>query len=411
MSPRVQPTSHAAELELAHATRERFERANRTPLETAYKYEPGVANCFYRDLTLRAERKQRRRDSSLHPIMRGRDGGDGGRLPSPVEPLDLDVVEARLARAERHAREFARAQFDLASSGSAGALIPTAQLPPNLAQIWETAARGRSTLAEALGTLPVPEGTGLTVNVPRLSTGTGAAVQAAEGDAVTESDAVFALAESPLAYVAGVQDIPRQLLDRAGVDTASTIDTWITSDLAAAASSRLDEEILSGAGSGGHALGLLNVSGITSTTYTDASPTPAELLSKIGSCYSATATADGRAPDLLVMHPRRAAWLFSQTASADNPRRLLDALGLRVVIAPGVPTLLGASTSEDRVILLRSSAVEVFTDAEITAHPGGAASGKLQVQFRARLRVACVCKAPTAVGVISGTGLASPTFA
>jgi hypothetical protein len=59
------------------------------------------------------------------------------------------------------------------------------------------------------------------------------------------------------------------------------LDLVIYNDLVAAHDAELDSQLLNGSGSAGQHLGIRNVSGLISVSYTDGTPTGAELLPKI----------------------------------------------------------------------------------------------------------------------------------
>ena len=117
------------------------------------------------------------------------------------------------------------------------------------------------------------------------------------------------------ATIAGQIDVSRQLIER-GVQ----VDVMLARELGAAYGERLDLQIINGSGAAGQLLGLLNVTGVTATTYDDVSPTGAELLAKLWKCSSDVATAIGYGPtELIVLHPRRRAWLRAQALTAASP--------------------------------------------------------------------------------------------
>ena len=100
----------------------------------------------------------------------------------------------------------------------------------------------------------------------------------------------------------------------------------------------------------------------------------------------------------------------SQTvANGENqPERVLG-LYDRIIEAPATPTTL--NTNQDALLSLRSDAVHVFADSEISAHPDTADSSTLTVRFRVLVRVAVVVPLATALGKTLGTGTTTPTFA
>src|SRR5262245_32380491 len=77
---------------------------------------------------------------------------------------------------------------------------------------------------------------------------------------------------------------------------------FIASELGRAAGERVDLQLLNGAGTSGETRGFLNLSGTVATSYTDASPTVAELCSKLGNNYADISTNYGRAPDTCFTH-------------------------------------------------------------------------------------------------------------
>jgi hypothetical protein len=161
------------------------------------RYGKDSPHSYFRDLLLKAESDQRRRDNSLNPVLRGRDPGTPD-APPPKMVHDtissIDDVEARLKYAKLQARE-AEAKFDL-TSGGASALIPTAQLPPDLARRFEIAARSRAAVASALGTSPIPADSGMTVQIVGLTSGASVAVQATENTGISETDPAFGVASN-----------------------------------------------------------------------------------------------------------------------------------------------------------------------------------------------------------------------
>jgi len=370
------------------------------------RYGKDSPHSFFRDLMLTAESDQRRRDNYENPILRGRDPGPSEPPPRMHQQTirSMEDVEARL----KAARLDNAAKFDL-TSGGASALIPTAQLPPDLARRFEIAARSRAAVAEALGTSPIPPDTGMTVQIVALTSGASVAVQATENTGISETDPAFGVASNQLCYAAGLVDVSRQLLDRAGNGNAGKLDEVISTELGNAAGTLLDQQILNGSNSSGQTRGLLNTTGIQTTTYTSATPTVAATASKLGQNYSTVAGAFGIGPDTLILHPRRPAFLQSQTiANGENQPNRVFSLYDRVIEAPATPTTL--NTDQDALLSIRSEAVHLFAGSEISVHtdPG---SSTLTVRFRVLVKVAVSVPLGAAVGSVLGTGTTTPTWA
>ena len=79
----------------------------------------------------------------------------------------------------------------------------------------------------------------------------------------------------PVRTIASGQQISRQAIER-----GTGVDALIAADMMGAVATTLDDQILNGSGSSGQILGIRNVSGINSVTYTDGSPTGSRALFK-----------------------------------------------------------------------------------------------------------------------------------
>jgi hypothetical protein len=77
--------------------------------------------------------------------------------------------------------------------------------------------------------------------------------------------------------LAGQQDISQQLLDR----SAPGFDAVLYADMRGAYDAQLDSQLLVGSGSAGQHLGVRNVTNKLTTSYTDGTPTAAEMLPKV----------------------------------------------------------------------------------------------------------------------------------
>jgi HK97 family phage major capsid protein len=183
-------------------------------------------------------------------------------------------------RLSRHQREMAMERgikdgipaekFDLSSTDSAGGYLVA---PLYLQEQFVDYARAGRVVANTLGPRPLPPNTD-SINLPTMSGGTAVATQA-DGGAVTETDATFSTVSADVKTVAGMQDVSQQLVDR----SVPGVDEVIFADLAKAYHVKLDTDVINSATSNN--LGLLQVSGINSVTYTDASPTVGELYPKL----------------------------------------------------------------------------------------------------------------------------------
>jgi HK97 family phage major capsid protein len=318
---------------------------------------------------------------------------------------------------ERLARHQAETRDVTTGDPGAGVFVP----PVYLGEMWAELPRESRPFAAALPTLPLPD-VGMSVTVPRITTGTSTAVQAAEGDAVSETDIDGTLLTVNVRTIAGQNDVSRQALER----TFPGMDFLIFQDLRADYDETLDTQLISGSGSSGQHLGVNAVSGINTVTYTDSTPTAAELVPKIYDGIQQIAAGRHKAPDLIVMHPRRAAWLASnlsstfplfqlgsyvQAAGSQEGGFVQNFAGLRVVQDANISTELGASTDEDEILIVRSADLFLMEGPLRTMVYEQTLSGTLQVRLQVFAYSAFVSgRQPKAIARIRGTGLKAPTF-
>ena len=140
-------------------------------------------------------------------------------------------------------------------------------------------------------------------------------------------------------------------------------------------------------------------------------------------------------PDAIIMHPRRWASILAGVDGSNRPLVVPAAQapqnavagfggvvsegyvgqlqGLPVFVSPNVVTTAGASTNEDKIIVLRRSESYIWED------PSGpyletfrdVGSGTLTVRFRLHNYFAQQHeRRPKSISLISGTGLVAPSF-
>lgn len=331
-----------------------------------------------------------------------------------------DLVSARKGDvpAQERLRKHSMETRDVTTADpGAGVFVP----PVYLSGMWAELPREGRPFADTLPTMPLPD-TGMTITVPRITTATTTAVQAAEADAVSETDIDGTLLSVGVRTIAGQNDVSLQALER----TMPGMDFLIFQDLRADYDEQLDTQCLAGTGSSGQHLGIRAVSSINTVTYTDGTPTSAEALPKVYDAIQQIAAGRHRRADTIVMHPRRSAWFASnlsstfplfqlgvltQAAGAQQAGFVDNFAGLRVVIDANISTEYGASTDEDEIYVVRAAdlflmegplRVRVFDDV---------LSGTLQVRLQVVAYSAFVSgRQPEAIAKISGTGLKAPTF-
>ena len=333
---------------------------------------------------------------------------------------DTDA-QSRLAR---HRDEMAVEHRDGSSANYAGLVVPQ-----YLTQLAADLARAGRPFADQCTALPLPAD-GLTVNISRVTTGSSAAVQAAENDAVSETDIDDTLLTADVRTIAAGQQLSRQAIER-----GTAVDALVAADMIGAMATTLDDQLINGSGSSGQLLGLANVAGINSVTYTDASPTAAELYSKIVDGIQQVNSNRYAGADLIVMHPRRLAFMQAGVDSSNRPLVVpsqnvpsnamgvgpvagygvtgASIAGLPVVTDANIITNGGTGTNEDEIYIVRRADMLLFEDA------GAPALVRMDQTAGLNLTVTMVAyqyatfiagRYPASISKISGTGLVAPTF-
>lgn len=338
---------------------------------------------------------------------------------------DIAHDPAASERLSRHVREMEverRAKFDLSSTDAAGGYLVA---PLWLNEQFVDIAKAGRVVTDAIGTRPLPPNTD-SINLPTLSTGTSVADQA-DNASVSETDAVFSTVAGAVKTKAGLQDVAQQLIDR----SVPGVDEVIFADLVKEYAVQLDTDVINSSTSSN--LGLLQVSGINSVTYTDASPTVAEIYPKIADAVQKIHSNIYRPANAIFMHPRRWGWFLSGVdgssrplitpyanvnAAGQSPGAVATGLvgsiqGIDVYVDANIPTTLGASTTEDVIIVAATDELFVYEDQSgpylETFRDVG--SGNLTVRFRLHNYWAQInARRPKAISKITGTGVIAPTF-
>lgn len=334
-------------------------------------------------------------------------------------------AEAR-ARLDRHAAEVRvdPEYRDLNRTDTTGGYF----VPPVwLSEYVELARAGRPT-ANLVTNLPLPPGTD-SINIPKISTGTATAIQAADNSAVQETDLADTYVQANVKTIAGQQDLAIQLIDQSPFN----FDQVVFADLAADYATKVNVQVLSGSNSGNEVKGILSATGINTVTYTDTTPTVAEFYSKVADAVQKVHTNRFMEPQVIVMHPRRWAWLLAATDTTGRPlvvpagqgpnnsvasfagavsqRVVGDLQGLPVVTDPSIPTTDGTGTNEDVVIVMRASDCLLYESALRTRVLPDVGSGTLTVRLQVYGYLAFTAeRLPKGITKVTGTGMAAPTF-
>lgn len=298
-------------------------------------------------------------------------------------------------------------------------------IPQYLTDMYAPATAALRPFADICNRHPLPEA-GMSVNISRITTSSSAANQAAENDAVSETNMDDTLLTVPVQTAAGQQTVSRQAIDR-----GTGIEDVTMQDLFNRVATVMDSTLLNQA-----TTGLSAVAG--AITYTDSTPTGAELYPKIlgaAAGVEAALLAMGK-PTHAVMNSRRWYWLTSQMSSvwpmvnwtnipvqaggtanaassySSGPRGVLPC-GLEVIVDNNVATNLGAGTNEDELYVVPSSECHLWEDpaAPMFIRAEQAKAANLGILLVAYSYYAYTFgRYANGMQKVTGTGLATPTF-
>lgn len=323
------------------------------------------------------------------------------------------------AARERMGRHDAETRDLTTTATDGGGFVPPLYVGQEL---WAHAPRQGRPFADAIPTRPL-QAKGMSITLPRVTTAPATAFQTTENVAMNETELVEATVTIPVCTLGGIEDVSLQLLERSD----PPIDDVIWLSLRESYDTELDAALIHGSGSGATHCGVENVSGVNTTTYTDASPTAAETVPPIFEAISEVYSNRFRPADLILMHPRRAAWLSGTLSSSQSLFQYGSLFhgvgtqdmgfannfaGLRVVIDANVTTTNGSSTNEDQIIICHSPDLVLWEGglrAEVFRETLSA-EGTVRLRLYAYSAFASE-RYPSGISVISGTGLVTPTFA
>lgn len=339
-----------------------------------------------------------------------------------------DAYHAQFGHDPQAAERLARhtAEMRDVGTGAFGALVVPQYLPEMFAENLR-AGRVTANLCQSLDLPPQ----GMTLNIPRGTTGTVVASQSDQNTAVTEVDFDETTLTINVRTLAGQQDVARQAIER-----GYQVDQIIFADLASAYAAQLDTQVINGAGTNGTHTGILQTSSINSVTTGTA--TGSSVVAKVAQAIAAVAGTRYMAPDVIVMHPRRWGWLTAQSDSNGrpyvvptpyNPQNARGDItsqgygfvgslqGLPVYTDANIPTTISTSTvtgaTEDNIIVARSSDLLLWEDSPAPRQfrfeetLGGSLTIKLVVAGDSAFTAGWY---PTGVAVISGSGMTTPVY-
>lgn len=319
-------------------------------------------------------------------------------------------------RLARHMTEEKIERRDVTSANFAGLIVPQF-----LTELAAPLARAGRPVADIARKHALPA-SGLTISISRVTTGSSTAVQT-EGAAVSETNMDDTKLDISVVTIAGQQTVSRQALER-----GTGVDALVMNDLIRSYHTSLDAavvaEIESAAGQ--------------SVTATDASPTVAELYPKLLDAIQKVQTTYYGNPNVIIMHPRRLAWILAALDSTNRPLAVpvpqspMNALavgdggvvryansgyaiaGLPVVTDANVATNQGVGTNQDVIYIGDTNELHLWEDGDGSPmylrfdQPKAAELDVLAVVYGYNAYSAG--RYPNAWAKVSGTALVTPTF-
>ena len=374
------------ELETALDDADRYERmltsvGGAVVRREAGPYFEGGPDSFFRDLT------------------------EAARYPGNAQ---LAAVE-RLQRSAALTADVSR----MTESRDIGIAAMAGTIPPRyLLEYAATAARAASPLFDALDKIPLG-GEGTQVVIGRIA-GTGASAGfVGEGAGPESPDVTSTALTLDVKLVTGLVTETWTFFNRAG----PTSDLVIAKDLGEAVGTAAEVGIINGPGGPNSPIGMLNTTGVTTTTFTSGAPTVATLIQKICACATTAALARKQRPNVCVMHSRRWLWICSQSDTSLQPVVGLSTTppdptspyvgvigGMGVVISDNMPINLGAGADQDAVILVRKQDMFLAVDDAHMAISVILAQPMVNL-WAGEYLIFSAARYPSGVGVLTGTGL------
>ena len=317
-------------------------------------------------------------------------------------------------RLARHMNEERIERREVTSANFAGLVVPQ-----YLTELAAPFARAGRPVADAARKHQLPPA-GLTLNISKITTGSAVAAQS-EGATVQNTNMDDTLLTINVNTYAGEQDVSRQALER-----GTGIDSIVMADLVSAYHSTLDAAVVAE---------LLASSGQT-VTYTDASPTVAELYPKLLDAVQKVQTTFFAGPNAIIMHPRRLAFILAALDSSNRPLAVptpyaMNAVatgagsvqygnsgysiaGLPVITDANVSTAQGAGTNQDTIYVGNLQELHLWEQGS-----GEPMMLRFDQNQADQLNVTMIVygyaaftanRYPNAWAQINGTGLVTPTF-
>ena len=270
------------------------------------------------------------------------------------------------------------------------------------------------------------------INIPKITgAGTATAPQTTQNTVVASVDPTTAFLSSGITTIAGSNVLSLQLIQQSAL--GSGFDKIVLQDLAADLARNVDKLVLSGTGTGGQVLGLLNVVGAQAVPYVQATPSvtgAGGFYARVNQAISLVASARFMPPDAIVMRPERWSWVAASFDSTGRPlvspsgnafNQVADASGGVVAQGAvgsmaGLPVFVDSNlplngTSQDPVIVARFADLYLWESDVTLATFDAPYANSLGVLVRAHGYLSAIMsRYPASIAIIQGTGTAPVTW-
>lgn len=357
-----------------------------------------------------------------------RDGEARGRLERHGREMEVEL-RARAGKMERRYRgDITEPQGTTFEKRTPTGTVSTpSSFTPPLWLIDRTATmpRPERTFADLVPSFPLADGVA-SVNIPRLTAGTITGTSAGATPVAQSEVFTDAATTSKSLLIAGMLDVPLQMLEQSPVGASLDLVVW--RDLLSAWDAQLEGEMLAGSGTGAQLLGLLNVQGTNSVTYTAGSPTAIGAYPYLGQAFGAVADTRRIRPECWLMRGGRWAWWVTGEDEEKRPLGVPDAhnpapvtpdgvpdpvgalIGIPVFTAEAIPKTLGEAGNQDVTVAARPSDCLLWEGEPRTAvflEPG---SGDLGARIMLRAYAAFIAaRYPSSICPVGGTGMTVQT--
>ena len=332
------------------------------------------------------------------------------------------------ARLNRHMTELVENRAISATDAAGGEFVP----PMWLLDSYAPYARSRIVGAALATNLVLPSGTD-SINIPTITTGSKSAIQVGNNASVTTRDLITSSVSGNVETFAGYVDASVQLVEQSPI--AAGIDQLIFRDLMADLDLALESAVVgTGSGSSNTLKGFVTVGHANVVTWTETTPTAANMLINIQKAVSSVVTNRYDAPTAILMHPSMWYWLSAQVDGTTNNRPLIlpsangafnaqgtvsnpgaanglvgNIAGLPVYISAAMTKTYSAGTNQSPILIGKFDDSYLFTSGVKTRVFPDVNSGTLGVRFSAYKYGAIAHRFAKSIVSVDGTGSVAPS--